>query len=121
MNPTPASEFASVDDYLAALSEPARTTLETMRARLRAEMPTATEGFSYGVPAFKVNGKGIAGYNAGRTFCSYYPMSGRVITKLADELAAYETTSGAIHFRLDKPLPVRLIRLLVRARLAEAG
>lgn len=111
--------IAEVEAYLAKLQEPAHSTLQKVREAIRAAAPSdATEGFYYGVPAFKL-GAGLAGYIARKNFCSYYPMSGRVITKLAKELSGYEKTSGAIHFPLDKALPALLVKKLVIARLAE--
>ncbi len=113
------STAKQVEAYLEALAEPVRGTLQAVREAIRAAAPPeATEGFSYGVPAFKL-GTGIAGYAAGKKFCSYYPMSGRVITKLARELSGYRTTKGSIHFPLDQPLPMALVAKLVKARLAE--
>jgi len=113
------TDVAQVEAYFAKLPEPARSTLQAVREAIRdAAPPEATEGFSYGVPAFKL-GAGLAGYAAGKKFCSYYPMSGRVITKLAKELIGYETTPGSIHFPLDQPLPASLVKKLVQARLAE--
>jgi uncharacterized protein YdhG (YjbR/CyaY superfamily) len=110
---------AEVEAYFAKLKEPARSTLQAVREAIRAAAPAeATEGFYYGVPAFKLS-TGLAGYAAGKKFCSYYPMSGRVITKLAKELSSYEKTSGSIHFPLDEPLPVSLIQKLVKTRMAE--
>jgi uncharacterized protein YdhG (YjbR/CyaY superfamily) len=114
-----AEGVAQVEGYFAELAEPARSTLQTVREAIRAAAPPeATEGFSYGVPAFLL-GSGLAGYAAGRKFCSYYPMSGRVITKLAGDLKGYEKTAGSIHFPLDRPLPASLVQKLVKARLAE--
>lgn len=112
-----------VEAVLAALPEPARTTILTVRERIRAAAPAgSTELIGYGVPAFRTPEPGsalLAGYAGGKKFCSYYPMSGRVIHDLAEDLAGYGTTSGAIHFALDKPLPVALVKKLVKTRLAE--
>ena len=109
----------AIEAYLAALPEPARTTLLKVRETIRSAAPAeVTEEMGYGVPAFRAK-ELLAGYVARKKFCSYYPMSGRVIAKLADDLKTYETTSGAIHFGLDKPLPAALIRKLVKARMAE--
>jgi uncharacterized protein YdhG (YjbR/CyaY superfamily) len=108
-----------IDVYLAGLPEPAHTTLLKVRETIRSVAPAeTTEEMGYGVPAFRYKAL-LAGYAAGKKFCSYYPMSGRVITRLAKDLKAYETTSGSIHFPLDKPLPVTLIKKLVKARLDE--
>ena len=110
----------NADAYLAALSADKRATLEKLRATIRAAAPAAEEGMSYGMPAF-IQGKPIAGYQAAAKFCSYYPMSGRVIETLKADLAKYEVTKGAIHFPIGKPLPLPLVRKLVKARLAEIG
>ncbi|MGH6951836.1 MAG: DUF1801 domain-containing protein [Vitreimonas sp.] len=111
----PASD---ADAYLATLSADKRATLEKLRETIRAAAPAAEEGMSYGMPAF-IQGKPIAGYQAAAKFCSYYPMSGRVIETLKADLAKYEVTKGAIHFPIGKPLPLTLVRKLVKARRAE--
>jgi uncharacterized protein YdhG (YjbR/CyaY superfamily) len=110
----------NADAYLATLSADKRATLEKLRATIRAAAPAAEEGMSYGMPAF-IQGKPIAGYQAAAKFCSYYPMSGRVIETLKADLAKYEVTKGAIHFPIGKPLPLPLVRKLVKVRLAEIG
>jgi uncharacterized protein YdhG (YjbR/CyaY superfamily) len=51
--------------------------------------------------------------------CSYFPFSGKTIATLADELAGYETSSGAIRFDPDKPLPASLVRKVIKTRMAE--
>jgi uncharacterized protein YdhG (YjbR/CyaY superfamily) len=106
------------DAYLAKLSSDKRATLERVRRAIRAAAPQAQEGMSYGMPAF-IQGKAIAGYAAAARFCSYYPMSGRVVATLKGDLAKYQVTKGSIHFPIGKPLPPALVRRLVKARLAE--
>ena len=73
------SDIAAVEEYLAKVPEPARSTLQTVRASLRALLPEATEGMSYGMPAFKLRKKPVAGYAAFVAHCGFYPMSGRVV------------------------------------------
>jgi uncharacterized protein YdhG (YjbR/CyaY superfamily) len=117
----PAEEgVRQVEAYFAALTEPHKSTLATLRERIRAVASAdAVEGFSYGVPAFKGKLGAIGGYSAYKEFCSYYPMSGRVITKHKDDLAGYVTSKGAIRFPADKPLSAALVKKLVRSRLEE--
>ena len=116
----PSTSAREVEEYLAKVSEPARSTLLKLRETIRSFAPAdVTEGFSYGVPAFKLKKGSLAGYAAHAEFCSYYPMSGRVITALKDELKNYATSSGAIRFAIDKPLPTALVKKLVKARMAE--
>jgi uncharacterized protein YdhG (YjbR/CyaY superfamily) len=108
-----------VDEFIAAVDEPARSTLSALRGQLRKLLPDAEEGISYGLPVFKVGGRAVAGYSAGSKHCSYYPHSGNVIAELGDELKGFKGTKGALHFPLDRPLPAALVRKLVRTRLDE--
>jgi uncharacterized protein YdhG (YjbR/CyaY superfamily) len=108
-----------VDNYLAKLDEPKRSTLGAVRRSILAVIPEAEEGLSYGTPAFKVQGKTVAGFAAFKNHLSYLPHSGSVLAELADDLTAYERTKGALHFRVDEPLPVSLIRRLIRTRMQE--
>jgi uncharacterized protein YdhG (YjbR/CyaY superfamily) len=108
-----------IDDYLAAVPEPQRATLAALRATLRDLVPTATEGMNYGCPCFKVDGKSVAGFAAYKNHNSYLPMSGSVLATVADDVAAYKTSKGALTFALSTPLPAALVATLVKARLDE--
>jgi uncharacterized protein YdhG (YjbR/CyaY superfamily) len=112
-----------VDDYLASLDEPKRTTLETLRQTILDIIPEAEQGVSYGLPAFRVQGKVIAGFAAFKNHLSYLPHSGSVFPELESELVQYKTSSGALQFPIDKPLPKALVKKLiaVRKRLALGG
>lgn len=119
----PDTGFEAVEAYLAEVAEPARSTLLKVRERIRKAAPAdVTEEMGYGVPSFrlpKATDYRLAGYAAGKKFCSYYPMSGWVVGELAEELKEYKTSSGAIQFPLDKPLSASLVKLLVNMRLAD--
>ena len=108
-----------VDDYLAAVPEPQKTTLEGMRATLAALLPDAEQGIAYGVPCFKVGGKGVAGFGFYTNHCTYFPMSGSITAELADDLKQYVTAKGSSQFPTDEPLPDALVARLVEARLRE--
>jgi uncharacterized protein YdhG (YjbR/CyaY superfamily) len=108
-----------IDDYLAGVPQPQRSTLAEVRRVLEALLPDAEQGTAYGIAVLKVAGKGVAGFGAYRDHCTYAPMSGSITAALADELRGYDTTKGAVRFRADTPLPPELIGLLVRARQAE--
>jgi uncharacterized protein YdhG (YjbR/CyaY superfamily) len=113
------SDAAAVEAYLATVPEPARTTLQAVRASLRTLLPEATEGMSYGMPAFKLRDKPVAGYAAFVDHCGFYPMSGSVVAALKEDLAGYQTSKGGVRFSVDSPLPPQLIDKLVKARLGE--
>ncbi len=108
-----------IDDYLAALDEPKRTTLQKLRQTIRAEIPDAEECISYGMPAFRLEGKVIAGFAAFKNHLAYLPHSGSLFGKLSEDLAGYERTPGSLHFPIDKPIPKALVKKLIATRLKE--
>jgi uncharacterized protein YdhG (YjbR/CyaY superfamily) len=112
---------AEVDAYLAEVEEPKRRTLEALRRSIRAVVPDSEECISYGMPAFRVRGKVVAGFAAFKNHLAYLPHSGEVLTSLDDRLAGYERTSGSLHFAVDEPLPDDLVRSLVEAKLELLG
>jgi uncharacterized protein YdhG (YjbR/CyaY superfamily) len=110
-----------VDEYLRGLEEPKRSTLEALRRSILEVVPDAEQVISYRVPAFRVGGKTVAGFAAFRDHLSYLPFSGSVLSQLADELEGYTMTKSALHFPVDCPLPKKLVRRLIAARLEHAG
>jgi uncharacterized protein YdhG (YjbR/CyaY superfamily) len=110
-----------IDSYLAGLGEPKRSTLQQLRQCLLDVIPDAEECISYGLPAFKVGGKTVAGFGAFKNHLSYLPHSGSVLPALAADLAGYEGTKGSLHFPVDQPLPPVLVNKLVTTRLRELG
>ncbi len=109
----------NVDEYLAAVSEPARTTLNTIRAVIRSAVPPeAAEAITYGIPTFKYKGSLLA-FAAFTHHCSLFPMSLAVIDTFKNELKPFLASKGTIRFPLDKPLPAALVKKLVKARIAQ--
>lgn len=107
------------DEYLAAVPEPARSTLKKIRAAIRSAVPAeATEAISYGMPAFKYKGA-LVWFAAFSDHCSFFPGSGRVIAAFQDELEKFQTSKGTIRFPVDKPLSAALVKKIVKARIAE--
>ena len=109
-----------IDEYLEGLNEPKRSTLSQLRRDILAVVPDAEEEISYGVSGFKVPGKTIAGFAAFKNHLSYLPHSSSVFPELADELAGYTTSSGALRFPIDQPLPADLVRKLIAVRMRQA-
>jgi uncharacterized protein YdhG (YjbR/CyaY superfamily) len=105
------------DEYLAAVPEPGRTTLEKLRTTIRAAVPEATEAISYRLPTFKYRGKPLVAIGASKDHCALYSM-GYLPPELESDLAKYDTAKGTIRFPLDKPPPATLVRKLVKARMA---
>ena len=110
-----------IDDYLAALDETKKSTLQQLRRYIRDALPDVEECISYGMPAFKVDGKTVAGFAAFKNHLSYLPHSGSVLSTLASELTGYESTTGSLHFPIDKPLPRNLVDKLLTTRMTRLG
>ncbi|HTD22001.1 MAG TPA: DUF1801 domain-containing protein [Terriglobales bacterium] len=108
----------NVDEYIAGLPEPARGTLNKMRATIRSAVPPeATETISYGIPAFK-HKRVLVWFAAFSNHCSLFPTAS-VIEAFKDELKGFTKSKGTIHFATDKPLPTALVKKLVKARVAQ--
>ena len=109
----------SVDEYLARVPEPARGSLNKVRAAIRSVVPSeATEAIGYGIPMFKYQGL-LVGFAAFSKHCSVFPTSMAVMKTFKKELKAFQTSKGTIRFPLDEPPSAALLKKLVKARLAE--
>lgn len=115
------SASEQIDVYLAGLAERERDALQSLRDTIAAAAPDATEAISYGIPAFTLSGRPIAGFSAAKRHLSYFTMSPAVIDSLATELADWERSKGGIRFTPEHPLPATVVAELVRRRIAEIG
>jgi uncharacterized protein YdhG (YjbR/CyaY superfamily) len=113
-----AAKPTTIDEYLAALSDDKRAALEKLRKTIRAAAPKAEECISYQLAAFRQDGMLVA-FGATANHCAFYLMSSSILDAHKDELKNYDISKGTIRFQADKPLPVALVRKLVKERLAE--
>ena len=111
---------SEVDSYLASLEEPKRSTLEALRRTILDIVPEAEQCISYGVPAFRLQGKVIAGFAAFKNHLSYLPHSGSVFPELGNTISQYKTSLGALRFPVDRPLSKALVRKLIAVRKGQA-
>ena len=108
-----------VDEYLAAVPEPARSTLKHMRAVIRSVVPAGTtEVLSYGIPTFRYK-QGLVAIAAFSKHCSFFPLGASALDSFKEELKEFRVSKGTLHFPLDRPLPDALVKKIVKARIAE--
>lgn len=109
-----------VDRYLEGLDQAKRSTLDQLRRSILRALPDAEEGLAYGVPAFRVGGKVVAGFSAAKNHLSYLPHSGTVLSSLdPDDLAGLAASTGALRFPIGEPLDDDLVSKLIAARRRE--
>jgi uncharacterized protein YdhG (YjbR/CyaY superfamily) len=107
------------DEYLAAVSDDKRAALEELRRTIQEAAPGAVECISYGLPAFRLDGRNLVAYGAAAKHCALYPMSAAMVERFGDDLKNYDTSKGTIRFHVEDPLPAGLVRELVLARITE--
>ncbi len=109
----------AIDAYLARQDEPQRRTLDVLRKTILEIVPEAEECISYGLPAFQIDGKVVAGFGAFKNHLSYLPHSGSVLSQLREDLSSYSWSSGALKFPVDAPLSKELVAKLIAIRLKQ--
>jgi uncharacterized protein YdhG (YjbR/CyaY superfamily) len=114
-----APKTKTIDEYLVAVSDDKRAALEKLRNTIKAAAPKAEECISYGLPAFRLDGRVLVAFGAGVNHCAFYPCSGSTVAAFKDDLKPYETSKGAIRFQADEPLPATLVKKMVKARIRE--
>ena len=120
-NPKTDSVRAQVRGYMAAQPAKHRAALRTIRAAIRATAPKAVEHFSYGIPGFRLNGRPLIWYAAFKQHVSLYPVTAPIRRALAKAIEGYETSTGTLRLPLDEPMPVALIKKIVRARALDSA
>ena len=113
------SKPKTIDEYLAGVNADHRGVLEKIRQTIHAVAPKAEECISYGIPAFRLNGRSLVFFGAWANHCAFYPGSSVTLKKLRNELKGFQTSKGTLRFSPDKPVPVALVKKLLKARIAE--
>ena len=111
-------QFKTIDEYIKSAPPHVRPTLEKLRQTVREAAPEATESISYGMPAFKLNGKALVYFAAFPKHIGFYPIPSG-IERFKKDLAPYKQGRGSVQFPLDKPMPYELVKKIVEFRVQE--
>jgi uncharacterized protein YdhG (YjbR/CyaY superfamily) len=111
----------TIDEYLASVNADQRSALEKLRRAIRAAAPSVEETISYGIPAFRLNGRALVFFGAWAKHCALYPGSSATLKKFRNELRDFQTSKGTLRFSPGNPLPVALVKKLIKARVAQIG
>jgi uncharacterized protein YdhG (YjbR/CyaY superfamily) len=109
----------TIDEYLAGVDADHRDALQKLRETIHTVAPTAEECISYGIPAFRLDGRSLVFFGAWANHCAFYPGSSNTLKKFQNELRNFQTSKGTLRFSPDKPMPVALVKKLLKARIAE--
>jgi uncharacterized protein YdhG (YjbR/CyaY superfamily) len=114
------SGFDSIDEYIAAFPADVQKILEEVRAVIKAAAPKAEEKISYQIPTFTLNGGNLVHFGAFKNHIGFYPTSSGT-QAFQKELSVYKGAKGSVQFPLDKSMPLKLIRKIVKFRVAESS
>ena len=117
MQSKPRKKSKTIDQYLVRVAPVQRAALNRLRKAIRAAAPRAEKCISYQLPAFRLDGRMLVWFGAGANHCSFYP--GAVVQQFKRQLTKYDISKGTVRFQPDHPIPVGLVRKLVRARIAQ--
>jgi uncharacterized protein YdhG (YjbR/CyaY superfamily) len=109
----------TIDEYLGNVKPDHRQTLEKLRRTIQAAAPKAEECISYGIPAFRLNRRLLVFFGAWANHCAFYPGSAAALKNFRNELRSFQASKGTIRFSPKKPLPVALVKKLVKTRIEE--
>jgi uncharacterized protein YdhG (YjbR/CyaY superfamily) len=111
------SKPRTIDEYLAVVNPAQRVALEKLRKTIRTAAPEVEECISYGIPAFRLNGRSLVFFGAWTNHCAFYPGSSTTLKKFQKDLKGFQIAKGTIRFTPEKPLPVALVKKLVQSRI----
>jgi uncharacterized protein YdhG (YjbR/CyaY superfamily) len=111
-------EATTIDEYISFQPKDLQVFLEKLRETIKTAAPSAEEVISYKMPAFRYHGM-LVYFAAFKNHYSLFPANSKLIIEMKEELKMYKTSKGTIQFAFEKPLPVALIKKIVKARVQE--
>ena len=119
MGRTIVGRMTVIDDHLKKFDGEQRAALLATRDTIAAALPGADQVLNYGMPTFSVDGVSVVGFDGFRAHNSLFPYSTGVVSWISAENPELPTSKGAIRFPMDKPIPARLLKRVIKQRIAE--
>jgi uncharacterized protein YdhG (YjbR/CyaY superfamily) len=113
-----AATYKGVDDYIATQETNLQPMLEKIRSAIRSVVPKAEECISYMIPCYKQQGM-LVGFGTHKKGCSFYTMNPVILRSYTEELKNFKYTGSTIHFDPKQPLPLALIKKIIKHRIKE--
>ena len=110
--------YKNIDAYITSYPKNVQTLLKSVRTTIKKSAPKAWEGISYGMPAYKLNGKPVVYFGAFRSHIGFYATP-HAHVKFAKELSKYKEGKGSVQFPLSSALPLGLISRIVKFKVKE--
>jgi len=114
---TPKKEYKTIDEYIALFPKDIQKILQQLRLAIRDSAPDAVEAINYQMPTFKLNGN-LIHFAAAKSHIGFYPTPS-AIEAFEEELSDYEVSKGTVRFPMNKPIPLDLVKRIVRFRVKE--
>jgi uncharacterized protein YdhG (YjbR/CyaY superfamily) len=114
-----AAKHSSIDEYIASFPEDVPKILQEIRVVISDAAPGAVETISYDMPTFNLNGAYLIYFAGWKKHVALYPVTEKISRTLSSELSGYKGTKGSVHFPLNKPMPMDLIRKIAELRIVE--
>jgi len=115
------TDFKSVDEYISTFPKATQVVLRRVRGTIRRALPGADEVISYQIPGYKIRGERVIYFAGWKQHYSLYPVGDRIVKAFMKELAPYEVEKSTVRFPISKPVPVKLIERIAKARAKEAA
>lgn len=107
-----------VDKYISGFNPEIQDRLKQMRKTILGEIPEAEEKIGYGLPTYKLDGKNIVHFGGFKHHVGFYPTPSGMTT-FEKELSKYKASKGSVQFPHTEPLPLTLVKEILRFRLKE--
>lgn len=116
--PTRPQTTETIDGYIARFPASTRKILNVVRKAIKDSAPNAEEAIRYQIPTFRLRDKNLVHFAAYKNHLGFYPTSSG-IRAFKNDISKYKTSKGTVQFPIHEPMPLAIIRAIVKFRVKE--